>query len=170
MRFLSERLREITGGHGFSVLYSDVGPEFYAKNGRWKAYDADEVVVPSSKLFEDKLSVGMLNIKEAEDFIDEDVRILRKEFVGDNDSTIIQMIPQDAELEWTLVRDRQATRNLKLEEVEFVGAKVSSMEGWGYILWFHEYKESSLTVLRLREPPTDAGLRGLLDATVSEAR
>lgn len=39
-----------------------------------------------------------------------------------------------------------------------------------YILWFHEYKESSLTVLRLREPPPDARLRGLVDAVMSEAR
>lgn len=39
------------------------------------------------------LSMGMLNLKDAEDFIDEDVRILKKEFVADKDSTIIQMIP-----------------------------------------------------------------------------
>jgi len=81
-------------------LYSDVGPEFYAKNGGWKAYHAYELVVPSSKLFEDKLSADMLNLNEAEDFTDEDVCILRKGFVGDNDSTIIQMIPRHAELEW----------------------------------------------------------------------
>jgi hypothetical protein len=80
------------------------------------------------------------------------------------------MILQHAELEWATLRVRYTAQYLNLEVSEFVGAQVTSAEGWGYILWFHDYKESSLTVLRLREPPMDIGLIGLIDVAVSEAK
>src|SRR5208282_41824 len=35
MELLSERIRTMTGGHALSVLYSDIGPNFYDKHGGW---------------------------------------------------------------------------------------------------------------------------------------
>ena len=49
MQLLSERIRTMTGGHALSVLYSDIGPNFYDKNGGWKAYDAIELLIPSGE-------------------------------------------------------------------------------------------------------------------------
>ena len=171
MRLLSQRVREMTDGRGFSVLFSDVGPVFYAKNGGWNVCDATELVIPSiSTTFSDTSPVESLSLKQAEDCINDDVKILKEEFLGDPEFTIIQMIPQHTELEWATLRDKQAAQYLLHEEPNVVGVKVSSPKGWGYVLWFHEHKESSLTVLRLREPPTDDGLRGLLGAAISEAK
>jgi len=170
MQLLSERIRTMTGGRALSVLYSDIGPEFYDKHGGWKTYDANELVIPSGKEFNDILSVDMLNLKDAEIYIDEDVKNLKDEIIDEQDSSIIQLIPLHEELEWASVRDRHLARYLALEEADNFGAKVTSVNGWGYVLWFHEYQSSALTVLRLREPPTDAGLKGLLQAALSEAR
>jgi len=170
MQLLSKRIREITGGRGFSVLYSDVGPEFYDQNGGWKPVDAVEIILPSTTTFVDTVPVEPLKIEEAENCIDEDVRCLKNEFVRNAGRTTLQMTPQHSELEWANVRDQDATNHLSLQVSDLVGAKFSSPDGWGYILWFREYKESSLTVLRLREPSNDGGLRGLLQAAVDEAK
>jgi hypothetical protein len=170
MQLLSKRIQETTGGRGFSVLYSDVGPKFYDQNGGWKPVDAVEIILPSTTTFLDTFPVEILKIKEAESCIEEDVRCLKNEFVGNAERTTFEMIPQHSELEWATIRDQEATKPLNLQVSEFVGAKFSSPDGWGYILWFREYNESSLTVLRLREPSNDAGLRGLLRAAVDEAK
>ena len=170
MQLLSKRIPELTGGRGFSVLYSDVGPKFYAQNGGWMPTDAFEIVLPTTTAFVDTLHVEALNLIQAEDCIDKDVQFLKNEFVGTADSTFVQMIPQHSELEWATIRDREATQHLNLPISESVGAKFSSSDGWGYIIWFKEYKESSLTILRLREPSNDGGLRGLFQAAVEEAK
>jgi hypothetical protein len=170
MHLLSERIRAMTGGRALSILYSDIGPKFYDKNGGWKVCDANELIIPRAKEFEDTLSADMLNLKDAEIWIDEDVKRLKSEFGDGSDVTIVELIPQHEELEWASVRDRHLARHLKLKEEDNFGAKVTSVDGWGYVVWFHEYQSSALTILRLREPPTDAGMRGLLQAAVSEAR
>jgi hypothetical protein len=159
----------MTGGEGFSVLYSDVGPDFYAKNGGWKTYDAEELVIPRTQSFVGTIPAELLDLVQATEWIDKDVGLLKGEFERDGEGTMIQMIPLHGELEWATLRDRQAARHLKLEASENVGAVVTSVDGWGYILWFHEYAKSSLTVLRLREPASDSALSGLLDAAVKEA-
>ena len=170
MQLLSKRIPELTGGKGFSVLYSDVGPKFYAQNGGWKPADAVEIVLPSTTTFVDTLPVETLNLERAEVCMDKDAQLLKEEFIGVADRTVFQMIPQHDELEWATVRDRQATQHLNLEISESVGAQFSSSDGWGYIIWFREYKESSLTILRVREPSYDGALRGLLEAAVEEAK
>jgi hypothetical protein len=172
MQLLSERICKITGGKALSVLYSDIGPDFYDKNGGWKAYDAVELLIPSGREFGDTLSADMLNLKDAEVYIDEDVKKIKNEFVDgeDGEDLIFQLLPQYEELDWASVRDRHLAKHLKLQEQENFGAKVTSVDGWGYVLWFHEYQSFTLTILRMREPPTDAGMRGLLQAALSEAR
>jgi len=169
MQLLSKRIREITGGRGFSVLYSGIGPKFYDQNGGWKPADAVEMNLPNTTTFLDTLPVENLDIKEAENYIDQDVRCLKNEFVANAERTTMQMIPQHSELEWATTRAQEETKHLNLEVPEVVGAKFSSPDGWGYILWFRQYRKSSLSVLRLREPSNDAGLRGLLQAAVDEA-
>ena len=170
MRLMSERIREGAGGRGFSVLYSDVGTEFYAKNGGWKIGDESELVISCIHDFEEALPLEMLTLEQAKDCIEADVELIKKELVGETDLTVIQMVPQHVELEWATTRDQYGARYLNVKETEHVGAKVCSGDGWGYVLWFHEYKESTLIALRLREPPTDAGLRSLIQVLVTEAR
>jgi len=75
-------------------------------------------------------------------------------------------------LEWAHLRGVHAGKHLNIEVGDVVGAEVLSDrdEEWGFILWFHEFKESRLSVLRLREPTSDSALRGLLQAALKEAR
>ena len=171
MQLLSERTPEMTGGKGFSVLYSAIGPRFYVENGGWKCYDAHELVISIAKAFEDTKSVKLLNLKQAEDWIDKDVQKLVKEFdLKVVDYTTIHMIPQHSQLEWSTVRDTLFSEHLDLKPPVYVGARVNSADGWGYILWSHEYRQSSLKVLRLREPSSNAALRGLLQEATAEAK
>jgi hypothetical protein len=65
------------------VLCSDVGSNFYVKNGGWKACDANELVTRGSRTFTDTPSLELLSLKIAKECIDEDVAILKKESVGE---------------------------------------------------------------------------------------
>ena len=171
MRLLGERMPTLTSGRGFSVLYSDAGPTFYAKNGGWKSFDAEELAIPSTIIFSETASVEMLDLEIAKECINEDVRLLKEEFSTLQDpSTVIQMIPQYIELEWAIARDTHAARRLGEQELIPVGARYKSEEGWGYILWFRQIKYKRLTVLRLREPRSVSGLKGLLQAAVEIAK
>lgn len=170
MRLLAKRLPEITGGKGYSVLYSDVGPTFYDKNGGWKLHERREVDVSSTMIFQDASEPTLINLEEAEECISQDVGLLREEMgcLDPEDTKIIQLIPQHEELEWAVIRGRQSSSSIK--QSPFVGAKISDKENWGYILWFPEISEDSLVILRLREPVSDNALTGLLSAAVEEAK
>ena len=174
MQLLSRRLREITGGQGISVLYSDVGPQFYDKNGGWKSVDAFELELKASEAFHGIENPTSISLERAIEAIERDARRVREEFatMADCDATVVQLIPQYGELEWAHMRGKHAAERFKVEVGDIVGAEVSTPrdEDWGYILWFHEFKESSLTVLRLREPASDFSLLGLLQAALDEAR
>jgi hypothetical protein len=170
MRLLADKVREIAGSQGFSVLFSDVGPTFYAKNGGWVTCDSGTLVIPSERSFLGDVSVECLTLESAKRWIEDDQRALREEFSGEEGRTVIQMIPQHAELEWAALRDRHGAEHLKLDTTGVVGSQVSDGKDWGYILWFHEWKDSSLTVLRLREPSSDVALTALLESALSEAR
>jgi len=92
----------------------------------------------------DTVAPELLQLKQAEEYINKDVKTVEKEFAADWDITTIPMI-QYSELQWALV---QAAKHLNIQTVDVVGAKSTiSGDGWGYILWFHEFKESSLTLL-----------------------
>jgi len=173
MQLLSKRARDMTCGRGFSVLYSDIGPEYYHKNGGWRTFDAFDLVMTAPRVFNDFESSVPVTLQRAKDCIERDVRILRHSFSSRADSVTktIQMIPQWGELEWAHLRGQHAGRHLNIEVGDVVGAEVSggSDVEWGYVLWFHEFKESSLTVLRITEPASDASLRGLLQAALNEA-
>jgi hypothetical protein len=170
MRLLADKLREIAGNEGFSVLFSDVGPTFYAKNGGWVTCDAGTLVIPSDKSFQSDVSVEFLTLESAKRWIGEDQRALREELSGEEGRMVIQMIPQHSELEWAALRDRHGAEHRKLATPEDVGSQVLEDKDWGYILWFHEWKNSSLTVLRLREPSSDVALIALIESALSEAR
>ena len=79
-----------------------------------------------------------MQLRQAEECLNEDVRTLEKEFTADADITTVRMIPLYSELQWATLRDTQAAKHLKLETIDVVGAKATaSADGWGYILWFH---------------------------------
>lgn len=174
MQLLSRRLREITGCQGFSVLYSDIGPRFYDKNGGWKSVDAFELELKASNVFLEIETPTSISLERAKEGIERDARRVSEEFatLAECDATVVQLIPQYGELEWAHMRGKHAAERFKVEVGDIVGAEVStpSDEDWGYILWFHEFKESSLTVLRLREPASDSSLLGLLQVALDGAR
>lgn len=167
MRPLSQRIPEITGGKGLSILYSAIGPKFYFENGGWKCYDAHELVLLSENSFEDTKPAKLLNLKQAEEWIHNDVKELVKEFdLKDVDNTTIHMVPQHSQL--SVIHSFRSTSTLKhLNTSE--PALILPIAG-GYMLWSHEYRRSILKILRLREPSSDAALRGLLQEATAEAK
>jgi hypothetical protein len=177
MSMMSKMISERKDG-AFSVLYSDIGDTFYKENGGWEVADRSELVIPHNEDFNETSSlqmlileeeVTMLTLDEAENTITADVELIKTEILGENDCTVIRLIPQHAELVWSVTRDRYHANHLKKEQREYVGAKVGSGDGWGYVLWYHDYDASILFVLRLREPSTDAGLMRLLRVLTKEA-
>ena len=145
-------------------------PTFYAKNGGWIPFDVTELSIPCMKEFTEALPAVLLSLEQAEPCINDDSNLIKREFAGEEDMAKVRMLPLYSELEWFALRDKQAAKYLNLKKRDIFGAKVDSGERWGYILWFREYKESTLAMLRLREPSEDAALRGLLRAAVAEAK
>ena len=78
MRLLSKRLAVLSGGTGFPVLYSDIGLEFYANNGRWKACEAKELVIPATQVIDSKITAHKIGL-EVKDSILLDVSYLKDE-------------------------------------------------------------------------------------------
>jgi len=173
MRLLSERLKKETGSKGFSVLYSDVGPTFYDRNGGWKAHQATEVNIPATSTFSEEIvSMKLMTLEEAEECIKEDARLLKQEMddLEISEVTAVQLIPQNDELEWATVRGRQSAQASPLKQSENVGARIVDEGKLGYITWVPDLSRRSLTVLRLREPTSDAALKRLVSAALREAR
>ena len=79
------------------------------------------------------------------------------------------MKPQPAELECWRLREGFSTQQFNFQEPKEVGACTPGVD-WGYILWFHDWKESNLTVLRLRETLSDERVVALLHAAATEAQ
>jgi len=170
MKMLADKIKteKVTG---FSVLWSDVGPNFYVKRGGWMPADGTQVVFPSTMNFDEDVPLVKLTLEQAKAIMEVDVESIKQKMAHlETDNTIIRMVPQHAELEWCVTRDRYMAKHMNVNQSEHVGAFICSGSDKGYVLWFHEWKDSALIALRFQEPATEREARGLLRALVDEAR
>ncbi|CAI4214681.1 unnamed protein product [Parascedosporium putredinis] len=141
-------LRQLQGvmdlDSAFSVLYSGIGPDFYAKYG-WDATLAARVTL----------------------FLLGSALTARLNESPENGSTRVAFLPTFAQVDWQFERNAIVARQVRNREPQNYGAATSDGANWIY--WVHEVGRQTLGIIRIvGENP--AAIMDLLRAALSEAK
>lgn len=156
----------------FSVLWSDVGKEFYARNG-WMPYPSLELGLPVSEnkdgIYETVPGVETLFADELEGLCEKDIKDMRMR-VEKGSGDALAILPTYEHALWHFANVDFAAKVLKGSKPERKGAKVGKV--WGY--WRHDWTSNTLMFLRLvvlEEDPAIAAnaIRAVLKQAEREA-
>ncbi|RHZ45282.1 hypothetical protein Glove_682g54 [Diversispora epigaea] len=151
----------------FSFLFSDIGPHFYQRLG-WNGFDHKEIRfnVDNNKHISDSVVDNMDNniiveeIKkitsqnDLERIIQQDCQLIYQEF-SSLDFPAFLVLPTKPTFEWHFERSKfyAKIKNVEITTfgVELIGKSINNNHHLlGFILWFHDFKEQKLTILRFR--------------------
>lgn len=152
----------------FSVLYSDIGTEYYGKFG-WSAYPSLQVSVYLEGNKPDKPEgVKFLTRGEMERFCERDVAEQRQtmESLPDDGRTHVAFLPSFEQLDWQFTRDALVASAKGGPEPENYGAATEDDSSWVY--WHHDLGADMLVIHRVVATSPEA-VRDLLRAAVAEA-
>lgn len=168
-------LRQLQGvmdlDSAFSVLYSGIGPDFYAKYG-WDATLAARVtlfLLGSAVPPPVPEGVRFLSREEIAPLCDRDIAKLtaRLNESPENGSTRVAFLPTFAQVDWQFERNAIVARQVRNREPQNYGAATSDGANWIY--WVHEVGRQTLGIIRIvGENP--AAIMDLLRAALSEAK
>lgn len=105
---------EKKGGALFSVLWSDIGKQFYAKRG-WKVFESSHLEFPATKstpeLPENLKIIGFDDLPE---LAEADEKLLRKQIIDapQSTTTLVGIMPDLDQLQWHLAREAFACKDL----------------------------------------------------------
>ncbi|WYZ39215.1 hypothetical protein EsH8_III_001129 [Colletotrichum jinshuiense] len=152
-----------------SVLYSDIGTLYYARQG-WAVYPSLQVSLISDDTSALRPPEGVRYLPEGEvpDYCAKDVELLKKKLANlpDDGKTHVAFAPSGDQLLWHFTRDGFMARELAGREVVHRGAVTADGKAWVY--WDHDFREKKLKVLRVAGDP-EADVTALLHAAVIEA-
>lgn len=152
----------------FSVLYSDIGPEYYGALG-WRAFPSLQV---SAYLEGEKRaapeSVKFLSREEAERLCEKDVADLTERMgsLPDDGRTHVAFLPSAEQLGWQFERGVFSAKATRGREPDNHGAATVDGEGW--VFWHHDLSRATLLVHRVVARSQEA-VAELLRAAVAEA-
>ncbi|TGZ81087.1 hypothetical protein EX30DRAFT_341060 [Ascodesmis nigricans] len=168
----------------FSVLYSDVGKEFYDKRGGWKAFESRQVVLnlkDTNKGAEQISTHDAVELFRTESVVEvcaKDVPVLQHKMkgqpLGRNNEFRVAVVPSFDIISWHFGSEEYTGKIITDKKPEIKGAKSGDVA----ITWVHDYNKNLLFILRVSYlSKADEGkkervgaLAGLLDAAVSEAQ
>jgi hypothetical protein len=158
MSDLGKKLRSWQDGNVkkplFSVLFSDIGKQFYAKSG-WEAFPSSHVSLPSADLAPRNLSaVKLLKANDIAELCMLDEKLIRRRLAKSNRSAVA-LVPNSATVSWHHAREEFVAKELFNKNPIIKGA-VSGEAGsrvWCYWtrVWTNpqENAGNALHVLRL---------------------
>lgn len=147
----------------FSVLYSDIGKEFYAAHG-WEPFNSAHISVPASKNISispsDLPTVRPLYEKDLEPLCQADESLVRASLSARprTSNTAVALIPDIDTIRWHHAREDFVGQELHKKSPQIKGAMVGSEPGkrvWCYWtrMWYNnnpaESKGNTLHILRL---------------------
>lgn len=157
---LSASLQGLEDQSLFSVLYSDIGKDFYAKKG-WKPFPSSHISLPPEHApgLVDSLD-GVLQPLEAGDLpalCDLDEKLVRRKLERHTGSTAVALIPDHKTIEWLQAREDFVANELYKQVVPVKGAMatVGGNRVWAIWvrMWYNEdIKEregNTMHILRL---------------------
>ena len=141
----------------FSVLYSDIGKDFYAARG-WQPFPSAHISLRAEAVPEQPaVKVELLEAEDLPELCAIDERLLRKRLskMGDQSKTRVAIVPEIATLQWHHAREDFVTTELYHKTAEIKGAMVGSEPGkrvWCYWtrVWANPQEESGNTLHILR--------------------
>ncbi|KAI4727255.1 hypothetical protein E4T49_04991 [Aureobasidium sp. EXF-10728] len=160
---LGERLQNWqTDGHDclFSVLYSDIGKQFYAAH-QWKPFPSAHVSLSPSDLQHKSLpEVKLLHAGDLAELCDTDLKLVHKKLasVASSGKTIASIIPDVDTFSWHHAREEFVANELYGKSPEVKGAIVGSEQGKRvWCVWMRTWynsdpqstKDNTLNILRL---------------------
>ncbi|KAL2105090.1 hypothetical protein VUR80DRAFT_9005 [Thermomyces stellatus] len=163
------RLQEVMDTDGeFSVLYSDIGTEYYGKFG-WVAYPSLQVsAYLEGNKPEKPAGVKFLSRDEMKPYCERDVGKLREkmESLPDDGRTHVAFLPSFEQLDWQFTRDELSAGQKGLPKPTSQGAATEDDSSWLY--WHHDLSKNMLVIHRV-VADSDEAVRDLLLAAVAEA-
>ena len=158
----------------FSVLYSGIGPDFYARYG-WDAFPALQVSLSflgGEAAAQPTMPAGVkfLSREDIAPLCDKDIAKLTarfEEFPGDDGRTRVAFLPTFKQIDWQFERNAFVARKLRHREPENYGAVTADGSSWIY--WVHEVGKDTLGVLRI-VANGPAAVADLLRAALVEAK
>ena len=163
------RLQEVMDADAeFSVLYSDIGTEYYGKFG-WAAYPSLQVsAYLEGNKPEKPAGIKFLSQKEMKPYCERDVGKLREkmESLPNDGRTHVAFLPSFEQLDWQFTRDELSTKPKGHPEPSNHGAAIDDDSGWIY--WHHDLSKNMLVIHRVVADTPEA-VRDLLSAAAAEA-
>ncbi|KAG9515945.1 hypothetical protein KCU93_g9305, partial [Aureobasidium melanogenum] len=174
-----------TDGHDclFSVLYSDIGKQFYASH-QWKPFPSAHVSLPpASHSKHDSLpEVKFIYASDLAELCDTDLELVRKKLtnVASSGKTFASIIPDVETLSWHHAREEYVANELYGKSPEVKGAIVGSEKGKRvWCVWMRTWynsdpqitKDNTMNILRLVvEDPEYTDLSAASDEDVERAK
>lgn len=143
----------------FTVLYSDIGKEFYAKNG-WKPFPSSHIELLPLKTASDisssksTPSTTPLHAEDIAALCSLDQTLLRQKIAHRNPSTRVAFIPDIETMQWHHAREEFAAKELFNKHPLVKGAISAGREGErAWCIWTHTFgskpESTKLHILRL---------------------
>jgi hypothetical protein len=151
-----------------SLLYSDIGPQYYSSLG-WTFVSAKTAVYDPKTLIHSISQCHLMTEPEALEFVYQDTVLLTEEMKGK--SLLIQQpvfaMPLDkTALTWMFTRSKFYQETLGLSPLIYFGASLSVSD---VAIWYHDFKECELIFLRFRAM-NKTNAEALLASAAQEAR
>lgn len=163
------RLQEAMDEDGeFSVLYSDIGTEYYGKFG-WAAYPSLQVsAYLEGNKPEKPAGIKFLSQREMKPYCERDVGKLREkmESIPDDGRTHVAFLPSFEQLDWQFTRNELGAKAKDVPEPSNHGAATDDDSGWIY--WHHDHSKNMLVIHRVVADSPET-VRELLSAAAAEA-
>ena len=146
-----------------SVLYSDVGPDFYARCG-WRTMESKSLKISNRRApFMERKAV-MVSLPNLKPFIELEENQLSLEIKSQKDDAFV-IVPTYNNTEWFHVRSRfYAELKFPSKMLENCGAMI----GKDWISWWQDFNDQKLVVLNMRASNQDS-VELLLNAALEEA-
>ncbi len=139
----------------FSVLFSDIGKQFYAKHG-WKPFPSAHVSIPTTSSVRGGLpSVTYLRTADLAPLCKLDEMLLRRRHASGTKHTQIAVVPDTATMGWHHAREEFVANELFGRPPEIKGATVGEAGARVWCYWTrvwtnpHEEAPNTLHILRL---------------------
>ncbi|KAI5236297.1 hypothetical protein E4T43_08715 [Aureobasidium subglaciale] len=152
-----------TDGHEclFSVLYSDIGKQFYASH-KWKPFPSAHISLPPTANSQDTPlpKAKSLYSSDLTDLCDVDLTLVRKKLMNaaTSDKIIASIVPDIETLSWQHAREEFVAKELYGRSPDVKGAIVGAEQGKRvWCVWMRTWyssdpqktKDNSLNILRL---------------------
>ncbi|PUU77495.1 hypothetical protein B9Z19DRAFT_169107 [Tuber borchii] len=173
LKMLREELKSHGGENALSVLYSDIGKEFYKKLG-WQPHSSLHLNIPVSPNSSPNIATTAttpLKTASLPPLCTQDIKALKASLTATPAlKSRISFHPDPKTFDWHFARAEHLANITNRPPPTTKGAITASGSAW--IVWTHDFQKAGpkLHILRVAGEPSKEDAKDLLTAAVAEAR